>query len=225
LITVEDLLLRHGADIISHEYDPVKAREYYLRTRELKGRRKGAGPTTSGLRSRSAQTTAGNRQRIAIPGGQLKRPANALTPQQRKAAIEARVKALKGRLEKLKAALAELVKQAKIRSGADPADVKSKDSKTKPKDTKSKDNKPQTAAEKRAAKERYEKQKKENSTPAKQEEQLRAEIKRVEEKIAKVREELRASLQRAREKAAVTKPAPQRRANSRKDSQNDSDGS
>lgn len=222
MTTVEELLLRHADDVISHEYDPVKAREYYLRTRELKGRRPGKQDPTSTARTGQRTATAGGRQRIAVPGGQLKRPANAMTPQQRKAAIEARVTALKGRLARLKVALAELVKQAKIRSGADPADV-NKDSKAKPKDTKSaKDKKPQTAAEKKAAQKAYEERKKKEGTPEGQEEKLKAEIERVEEKILEAKERIRLSIERARKNAGVVKPAPERRATSRKDSQNGS---
>src|SRR5688572_1261221 len=133
MLTPEELILRHANDVIYHEYDPVAAREYYLRTRELKGRKPGQMSTTSNRQtSGPTQTTAG-RKTPAIPGGQLKKPpVKALTPQQRRAVIERRVKALKSRLDELKAALAELVKQAKIRSGVDPADA-DKDSK---KDTK-----------------------------------------------------------------------------------------
>lgn len=129
MTTVEDLLLRHA-------YDPIKAREYYLRTRELKGREPGKQNPTSTRQS-------GGAQRTTIPGGKLKSPPTTLTPQQRKAAIERRVTVLKGRLEQLKMALADFRKQVKNRSGANPSEGASKDAKT------DKGKQPQTAAVRR----------------------------------------------------------------------------
>ena len=45
-----------------HEYDPVKAREYYLRTRELKGRETGGGDPESAKRAAKAAAEAEARQ-------------------------------------------------------------------------------------------------------------------------------------------------------------------
>lgn len=185
-----DSTTRKGKDfIIEHIYDPVKAREYYLRTRELKGRTKGQQTPPE---TRDGQASDG---KATLPGA----PSNALARKQRKAAIEARVNELKTRLEKLQSILDELVEQAKKRSGVE----ETKDTDKKEKDTVSKkDDKPQTSAEKRDAKERYEKEKAKNPTLGKEEKSLQEDIKEVREKIEKAREDLRAVIKRAREKAA-----------------------
>lgn len=176
--------------IIEHVYDPVKAREYYLRTRELKGRKKG---------QREQPATRDGPKPVSKPTTP-KVPSNALTPEQRKAAVKARVTQMKARLEKLQSILDELVEQAKKRSGVDETkDVDKKEDK----DTASKkDNEPQTAKEKKAAKERYEKEKAKDPTLGEEEKSLQEDIKEVREKIEKAREDLRAVVKRAREKAA-----------------------
>ena len=46
------------AHSLFHEYDPVKRKEYYERTKKLKGRKKGLSETTSG----SDRGSAGNRR-------------------------------------------------------------------------------------------------------------------------------------------------------------------
>lgn len=46
-------------------YDPQKAHEYYIRTRELKGREKGSGPEPSSERKPSSQQVASAQARVA----------------------------------------------------------------------------------------------------------------------------------------------------------------
>ena len=158
---IDDSALLHGGT-----YDPVKAREYYLRTRHLKGRRR-------------AQ---------ARPPGPGRRPAVAqVKPKQssaaRRAAIEAEKAHLEKRLKRLKEVLRELVDAAKKRSGVD-------ESKDTPKDkadrnAQRKKNRPLTAAQKRkkakADKERYDKEHKDS--PKSEIQQLRQQIQDIEERI------------------------------------------
>ena len=83
-------------DSLSHVYDPVKRREYYLKNRNLKGRKRGSGKTTKPRVKSKAEIA-----------------------KERHAHLSEQVTALKGRLEKLQAALKVLVEQAKKRSGVD----------------------------------------------------------------------------------------------------------
>ena len=85
-------------DSLSHEYDPVKRREYYLKKRQLKGRKHGA--------QLASNPRAKSRAEIA---------------KERHAHLQEQVSALKGRLDKLQAALKVLVAQAKARSGVKPS--------------------------------------------------------------------------------------------------------
>lgn len=155
---IDDSALFHGT------YDPAKAREYYLRTRKLKGRR----PTSATL---------------VAPGRGGRRPANVSTPKaktggkpnrsktkSRQAELRAQKEALEKRLDRLREVLSDLVDAAKKRSGGDPN--KSKDGeKDKAPETKvdkadrnkaEKGKKPETASEKKErakkAKEAYEKE-------------------------------------------------------------------
>lgn len=84
-------------DSLSHVYDAVKRREYYLKNRNLKGRKHGSGVVT--------KPRVKSRAEIA---------------KERHAHLQEQVSALKGRLERLQAALKILVEQAKKRSGVKP---------------------------------------------------------------------------------------------------------
>jgi uncharacterized coiled-coil protein SlyX len=81
-------------DSLSHVYDAAKRREYYLKNRHLKGRQRGSG--------KAIKPRVKSRAEIA---------------RERHAHLSEQVAALKGRLEKLQAALKILVEQAKKRSG------------------------------------------------------------------------------------------------------------
>lgn len=184
VVTPEQFIIYH-ADV---PYDPVKAHEYYLRTRELRGRRSGFIPSGTG--------------RVASVRNLDQRP-KIKTPEQQRKEIEVRVRALKVRLEKLRDVLKELVKQAKARSGVE---IKDKEVSDKA----SAGSKKLTAAQKqeaaKRAKEYYDKNKKPSSLSDK-EKQLQLSIKQVEEKIRKAREELKASIVRARQNSVQLKPA------------------
>lgn len=80
-------------DELTHDYDAIKRREYYLRNRKLKGRKHGSVKVAAPVKSRA--------QRQA----------------ERKKRQEAQIAALKGRLEKLRAVLSAETKKAQARSG------------------------------------------------------------------------------------------------------------
>ena len=165
-MTVDDSLLLH-ADLL-HEYDPVKAREYYLRTRKLKGRKKGSEDPKADKKSGSAKPTI------------AKRPVAKKTSAQKRKAKEAEVAALKKRLERLKEVLAELVKQAKARSGVKDETPKSKAARNEA----AKSRKPLTAAQKKAQAERSKKAyEKEKQSPDQELKELKTKIKASRAKI------------------------------------------
>lgn len=110
---IDDSELFHGT------YDPQKAREYYLRTRKLKGRRPSTATITSpgkgGRRASSSLVKSGSKP-------------NRVDTKSRQAELKAQKEALEKRLDRLREVLAELVDAAQKRSaGAD----KNKDKKDK----------------------------------------------------------------------------------------------
>lgn len=179
---------------IRHEYDPVQAHLYYVRTRKLKGRKPGQSPPTP--ESRQVQWRPG--QMAHKPTHQMvatKHPSNSAV----KAAADKRVIELKARLEKLRAELKGLVEEAKRRSGVTTPqkdDPQPKGDQTKSDSTKEK---PRSQSEKdkaaKAAKEYYDKTHPEVA--------LLTQIADVQKKIEKKREELLKSVKTARRKAAV----------------------
>ncbi|AXQ61252.1 hypothetical protein SEA_LIBERTYBELL_11 [Streptomyces phage LibertyBell] len=155
---------------IIHEYDPVKRREYYLKTRQLKGHVPKALKSTKVTPPRVAVKPAPNRQQ---------------RQEERRRQLQAQVDALKVRLQKLREALAELVKAAKARSG-----VKTPAKKQLSKAGNGKKAAPkQTAKQKTDAAERskeyYEKNK--DQLLADEVKSLTAKIKTIQERIAKMR--------------------------------------
>lgn len=112
---------------LSHAYDAAKRREYYLRTRKLKGRQRGS-QQTKHPRVKSKAEIA----------------------KERHAKLEDQMLTLKGRLERLQEALKILVEQAKKRSGVKP--TKQTSAKKTPTSQQKADAKPQklTTAQKKA---------------------------------------------------------------------------
>lgn len=151
------------ADDLVHDYDAAKRREYYLRTRKLKGRTKTA-PKPKAPKKTRAQRQAERRRKL-----------------------EAQVAALKGRLEKLQAVLAELTKAAKARSGvkekSDPKKATSTSKKTAEKKL--------TPVQKAKAAKAAEEYRKKNPDKALADDikSLNAKIKTIQERIAKMRQE------------------------------------
>jgi len=185
---VDDSALIHEAP-----YDPNKAREYYLRTRKLKGRKAGAGDPQPSGRSGSAKPTGA--KRTAKPKK---------TPAQKRKEAEAQVANLKKRLARLKDVLADLVKAAKARSGVETKTDKAKSQAQKNQDAKAKT--PLTAKQKREAakkaKERYEETKK---APDKDIEELQAQIKDIKAKIKKALEDAKKQSARKSKSQTATK--------------------
>lgn len=55
-------------DFLAHKYDPVKAHEYYERTKKLKGRKKGSSESEGSDKTRRARATAIGRNAAADVG-------------------------------------------------------------------------------------------------------------------------------------------------------------
>ena len=163
-------------------YDPIKAREYYLRTRNLKGRQGGVEQTPTSS-SKSVVPV-----RIIKSVSPLK-----VTSKQRQDAVNARVSDLRKRLDTLKITLQELVKQSKTNTKRDNESVKRETSQGR-----SEKRSDLTTKQKREASTRskdfYEKNKKPSDTPVDVEENIR----KVREKIKKIRAELRIAISQAR---------------------------
>lgn len=166
-------------------YDPVKAREYYLRTRKLKGRKQGSSPQIGSARTRMTPVN-----------GAAARNAQKARNEKRRKAAEARVEELKGRLERLRTLLDSLVREAQARAGVEKKDPRSPAQKQAAEKGKS----PLSAKEKRdaakRAKESYEKNKK--PSPNQEAENLEASIEQVREKIRQIRAELKTAAQKSR---------------------------
>lgn len=172
--------------MVRDDYDPAKAREYYLRTRKLKGRRLGS-----------------DGQPTYKFGGRTEKAASPKThPAKKKPAVsfvtEKRIGLMKLRLAKLKETLDALLDEAKRRSGVEPTKDVPSDKKVSEKPGSGKAE-PTTASEKAAAAKRAKEYREKHPT----EESLNEEIKRVEAQIERAKERIRAAAKAARGKAAV----------------------
>jgi DNA repair exonuclease SbcCD ATPase subunit len=182
-----EAILSHADD----DYDPVKAREYYLRTRKLKGRRHGrAEPVLKGrMRGTSSVSLRHPRQ-----------PKPKQTAEKRRKAVEAKVAKLKQRLERLKEVLTKLVKEAQERSGIDTPHEKAMKKAKANSDRKSR--KPLTSRQKhdaaKRAKEAYEKEQKDPSH----------EVEALQEQIKEIRAKIKAAVADAHKQLARSKSAP-----------------
>ena len=140
---IDDSELFHGA------YDPARAREYYLRTRKLKGRKKG-------VKAEDGSTVRPGFHSMNAIGGKPNRSKT----KSRRAELQAQKEALQKRLDHLREVLKQRVKEAKSRNDAQKP---KKDEKDKAPET-SVDKASRNAAEKKAkpltAKQKSEKAKK-----------------------------------------------------------------
>lgn len=163
-ITPQEFIMKHAAQ----PYDPAKRREYYLKTRELKGRKLGSGRPPP-LKSPSGSLTG-----VAKKTAKKAPTTNREEIQRRREEVANRVAALNIKLDKLRGILSSLDDQ--IGKG------KSEEDKGKEKEKK----KEPTAAEKKeaakAAKERREKEAKKSPVQA---------IADVQKKIEAVQEQIR----------------------------------
>lgn len=185
--------------ILAHDYNPADAHAYYLRTRELKGRSRGMdgdGATSSPPAAEPKFST----QPVKKTAPVLKKavPVVKKTAEQRRKEIEAATEALKSKFESLRKILADLVKQARVRSGVDPAksDPKTPEVKTPE----------QTSAEKADAAQKahdYYEQHKED-TPEESVAALQTKIKAIEAKIR----ELRAKIEKQNASKTIKKAVP-----------------
>lgn len=188
-------------NFLAHEYDAAKAKEYYERTKKLKGRKKGRGlPTPVG---RPTATAAPARQPSKAVAKTGVKPVTATN--KRAAELKARL----GRLEEILDSLTERVKAAQARSGIESQVKKSTDTKKSADSTPEKASK-KTSSEKKAdakaAAERYEKNK--NPETSKNAQAVQDEIERVQKEIADARAELTAALQKLRDSSKKPKPKP-----------------
>lgn len=169
-------------------YDPAKAREYYLRTRQLKGRKKGIASVTSNanLADRAINGPRAGATKVPAKKGGPKK-LSAAGKRRLRAKAEARLDALQARLDQLNDLLAQLVKAAKERSGVDTEEKKTAADKAKDsKDAKGTD--PKSAAQKKkdaeAAAKKYAE---ENGSTAAKAKALEAKIAAVQDKIETAR--------------------------------------
>lgn len=170
------------------EYDPAKAREYYLRTRQLKGRRKAGAYDESRGRRYYRQV-----QNLTKPGSEAAMRAS------RRKKLLAEKAALEKRLEELQNALELLVNAAKKRAGVkeDPAEKNSDPTETAAKNEKAKKDQPLTEAQKRdkreASREAYAK---ENRTT------LATSVQDLRDQVQDMRAKLETAVAEARRKAS-----------------------
>lgn len=156
---------------LKHEYDPVAAREYYLRTRELKGRTKGSDPTLVSVQNAAKSSAAAEAAQKEIS---TERKSAREELKSKLEELEVRVERLKLEIKKAKVAamrraggvseetLSRMITKELKSPGSSkkPDDKDSKDAKGSEAESDSSDDKPKTAAEKKkaakAAKEKYE---------------------------------------------------------------------
>lgn len=147
-----------------HDYDPLKRREYYLKTRELIGRNKGS--------DQLSELSRGSSHLVKAKPKPIHRNAT-----QRRKATEARLAELQGRLEKLQKVLADLVKKTGGSKKDDSPDQKKKREPSK-----------LTAKQRHEAAKRSKDYRKKHP-PSEQIKQITAKIKAIRAQIAKLRAE------------------------------------
>lgn len=183
---IDDSGLFHG------DYDPAYAREYYLRTRKLKGRERKA--EVSSVSSPSKKFKSGP---VQVHQGQKPKAPKAAS---RRAELQKQKERLEARLDVLRDVLEQAVEAAQARSGVKKnsaekakAAPESKSAKTAKSKANSSKDKPETASQKRErakkAKEAYEKENR--ITLSDDVEILKKQIEDIKEKIMKALEQAR----------------------------------
>lgn len=150
------------ANLLRHEYDPVKRQQYYLRTRQLKGRTKKGTAPLAGRKGTAKKTYA-----------------------QRQKELEARVARLQAKLTQLKEALKLMTEAAQKRSGIDKNTAeKAAEAKYQPKNRSDPTSKyAKTQKQKDAAAEAAEKYRDKNEGLAEQVTDLNNKIKAIRDRI------------------------------------------
>ena len=182
-------LLEHA-----HYYDPVKAHDYYMRTRRLKGRQHGSDQPGSSPRNGSNGSQNGKNN--------LPAKANPTARELRQQADE-RTKALKVRIKRLEFVLERLVAEAKKRSGVETP-PKHDAHKTSP--AQKPEHHRQTQKEKQAQKrydERHRKPAPHKPAPESTDKQLQNKIEQLQEKIQAIRRQLKQAVKDARDHAGA----------------------
>lgn len=186
MINVEEFILSHA----SADYDPVKAREYYLRTRQLKGR------SPAALTPATTRTATG-RPPSRGPSNRVTTAPKVSDAHRRQKEIEVRVAALRARLEELRNVLKRLVDEAQERSGMEPSKKTKGTSTEKPGNAKEK----LSSSEKKEAAKRSEKyydKNKDKLNPPDEISELKEKIKDVEERIWNAVAKAKAPVENAR---------------------------
>lgn len=208
LQTPNEFILSHAAQRI---YDPVKAHQYYLRTRKLKGRRKGVAPApklTGDLAIEKTNTIVKDGKVIPDPNVPL--PKMTITAR-RQAEVQARVKELRGKLEVLHTILNTLLKDATGGTTHTRAKRATKSVATKSRSAVTqKDRKALTGAQKqekaKKARAKYQKEHPQSQRTQKAQDK-KQKIAEVKQKIEEVKRELTAALERARQLSTQHQPA------------------
>lgn len=162
------------------EYDPNKRREYYLKTRELKGRTPGSGESSGGGSSSSSAPAA-------KPKAPSKEEAALITKK--------KIEQMKARLKKLRETIKNLVAEAKKWSGT-PVKPDAKTAKGAPEVKLTAKQKADAA---KRSKENYEKNKK--TTGSDEVKDLQAQIDKAVERIKKLKKDLDSSTKSQKPKA------------------------
>lgn len=177
-------LLIHGEE----PYNSQQAHEYYLRTRELKGRKPAAQAPTPTARVKNAPA-------VAVKTAKNVGKAPVLISVKRQQAVDGRVSKLQARLAELETLLTDLLDKAKKKEEKknDPdkksdLTAKQKQAAEKSSDKYAKENKEEIA--KKA------KEKREEENP-----DAKLSIDEVKEKIVKIKAELKAAIEKARQKS------------------------
>lgn len=206
MTTAEDIILQHASSRYNPAtYDPVKRRERYLRTRQLKGRHPAAVKPVTGKKPSGSDHSG-----VDLNEAAKKRRA------QRTKEINQRVIELSFKLDRLRENLRELVRLAKARSGVETQPTEQTKATTTTKKAepagskKQTDTKPKTASQKREAakqsKEYYEEHKTEISKQQKIQE-LQKDIKVTQQKILRARRYLKTAAAKARNDVVTNRPA------------------
>lgn len=167
-------------------YDPAKAREYYLRTRQLKGRKPGS------------QVLAKGKPQASVAPSKGKKAAS------KREQLEAQKAALEKRLDRLRDVLRELVDAAKKRSGVD-TDKEAPDNDPKETASRNESKKKDTPLTSKQKKEKADKAREEyqknNGGPT-----LSKEVEQLQRQVQDIRAKIQKAVEDARTKSSTSKP-------------------
>lgn len=221
----KDFILSHANQRI---YDPVKAHDYYIRNRKLKGRRPAMAKLSTHNVRKAGKLTGDlakedTRNKVDNQGHLLPQFRGTTITEQRQAQVKQRVTALKGKLKILHTILNKLVAEATAASAASPKKT-SKSGTTKSQSAGTK-RKALTGAQKsdkaKKAKATYQKLHP-KSVQAQKDKERQQKIDQVKQQIEQVQMQLKETLARARTIATQSQPAKTKPPNLRKGIQNGS---